>query len=360
MKGGIKDKITRFVAGALIFVTACASITSLVFGISRNGWFRAPGGSDQKQHEEEFGGLDFDVNESQGISLMSAKIPVAMYDSYGISAQAESAYTVTATITPVDAANKKVTWSVSWKNASSTWAKGKTVTDYVTATTATDGALMVTVENKQAFGEQIILKCVSRDNAGAYATSNVEYLQKVTQYDLSFYDGVYDYDVTTGTGAFENEADYMGIVLDFDSVIDVALFSVCATKSSVYTRANPEEPELYLTLKPTDELKTTIKNAGFDSTKLSEYSFPISQEVTVLDSYMDKNWCEALCGNDVAKKNKLIDTLIAFDGDAYEFVIYTKQGGTKMFSFRSPFDYWLIADQKGVEGISINKTEIVF
>lgn len=128
--------------------------------------------------------------ESNGISLMSAKIATADYAAYGITAQAENAYTLTAAITPSDANNQLVDWGIAWKNSSSAWANGKTVTDYVTVTTATDGALTANISCLQAFGEQVIITCTSRDNPNANATCTVDYAQKLTSYELSFGDVV--------------------------------------------------------------------------------------------------------------------------------------------------------------------------
>lgn len=124
--------------------------------------------------------------KSNGISLMSAKIAPAAYSEYGISAQADNAYSLTAAITPNDANNLLVDWAIAWKNPSSAWANGKTVTDYVTITTATDGALTANVSSLRAFGEQVIITCTSRDNPNAKATCTVDYAQKLTSYNLSF------------------------------------------------------------------------------------------------------------------------------------------------------------------------------
>lgn len=124
--------------------------------------------------------------KNNGISLMSAKIASADYSEYGISAQAENAYTLTASLTPSDANNQLVDWSVTWKNPSSAWASGKSVTDYVTLTTATNGALTANISSLQAFGEQIIITCTSRDNPNATASCTVDYAQKLTGYKLSF------------------------------------------------------------------------------------------------------------------------------------------------------------------------------
>ena len=75
--------------------------------------------------------LDNDGNEVQ---LMSALIAEADYDEYGVSALAESAYTLHATVTPDNVSNKDLTWSLSFANPTSSWANGKTPSTYVSMT----------------------------------------------------------------------------------------------------------------------------------------------------------------------------------------------------------------------------------
>ena len=126
------------------------------------------------------GGMIVGESEDNGVSLMSTKIAPADYEEYGISPMAESAQQLTATITPADATNKEVDWSVAWVNASSAWANGKTVTDYVTVTPTSDGALTANVECKQAFGEQVKVTVTSRQNKNASASATVDYAKRVT------------------------------------------------------------------------------------------------------------------------------------------------------------------------------------
>lgn len=89
------------------------------------------------------------------------------------------------TITPSDATNKKVDWSIAFKNGSSAWASGKTITDYVTVTPSADGALTAVVECKQAFGEQIAVKVTSRDNTYAQAEVTVDYVKRITDVSVT-------------------------------------------------------------------------------------------------------------------------------------------------------------------------------
>ena len=118
--------------------------------------------------------------ESNGIMLTSAKIAPAAYSENGISAQAESAYTLTATVMPANSDNKLIDWSVAWVNTASDWATGKKVSDYVTVTPQSDGSLTATVQCKQAFGEKVSVKAKSRFNADAYATCEIDYVKRVS------------------------------------------------------------------------------------------------------------------------------------------------------------------------------------
>ena len=347
----MKETVKKVAAGVLLVATLGASVTALAMGIKHDGWFGK--GDDDQNQEQTSGDLNQDEvkgeaaleeDVSQGISLMSMKIPVAMYDSYGISTQAESAFSVTATITPADAANKLVTWSVAWKNVSSSWATGKTVTDYVTVTTATDGALTATVENKQAFGEQIILKCVSRDNAGAYATSNVEYLQRTNGYTLTLDGKTY---ATTGTKTNAAKPTF--------AATQSANAALTVNKSSVYTRANTDVAN-YFTIKPTTAFKTAITNAGLSSGALKEYSGAAS---ITLSGWFDRTWGTSLYTTN-AQKNKLIGAIKDFTGNAYEIVVYTSNGGSQLATFGLTLDSSVIVGQKGVESVTTNKGELVF
>ena len=92
-------------------------------------------------------------------------------------------YTMTATIGPSGASNKAVDWSVAWKNSSSTWASGKSVSDYVTITPTSDGALTAKLKSSgQAFGEQIIVTVKSRSDTSVKATATVDWYGRIAGY----------------------------------------------------------------------------------------------------------------------------------------------------------------------------------
>ena len=135
------------------------------------------------------GGAIIGESVGSGVKVMSAKIAPENYAANGVSVQAETAYTLTATVLPEKASNKAVDWAVSFVNPSSAWATGKTVTDYVTVTPTADGALTANVECLQAFGEQIKVTVTSRNNAEATATCLVDYAERVAGYTLTLTNG---------------------------------------------------------------------------------------------------------------------------------------------------------------------------
>ena len=92
---------------------------------------------------------------------------------------ASEGITLMATISPETADNKAIDWSVAFVNQSSSWAKGKNVTDYVTVMPSSDGALTATVNCLKAFGEQIIITVTSRANPRATAECTLDYARRI-------------------------------------------------------------------------------------------------------------------------------------------------------------------------------------
>lgn len=131
-----------------------------------------------------------DHNEPQGaqaasgISLYSAELPAVAFAENGVSTEAESAYTVTATVSPDNnAMNTAIEWSLAWQNASSEWASGKTLADYVTATPSGEGvseSKTVTVACYQSFGEPIILTAKCKYDETVQASIQIDYAPKLT------------------------------------------------------------------------------------------------------------------------------------------------------------------------------------
>lgn len=169
----------------LALIIVAGVITGVVFWQKGNIVFN-PVEQEQPNDEEDDGGAVIEEGESNGIKLMSAKISPENYDEYGISPMADTAYQLTATITPENATNKAVDWTIAFVNAESEWATGKTVTDYVTVTPTADGALTANVECLQAFGEQVRVTVTSRDNTSIKANATVDYTEKLSAVKATF------------------------------------------------------------------------------------------------------------------------------------------------------------------------------
>lgn len=167
------DKV-KWVLTLFAFIVVAVMLAGIICG-----WFEKKEETEEQSHETAMdGGMVVGKAQSGGVALMSAKIMSAEYEDYGVNALADTAYTLTATIEPSDATNKSVDYTAAWKNANSTWAKGKDVADYVTVQQASEGSLNATVTCLQAFGEQVIITCTVTDNIDLKATCTVDYLRK--------------------------------------------------------------------------------------------------------------------------------------------------------------------------------------
>lgn len=100
--------------------------------------------------------------------------------------------TLTATVTPDDAADTSVDWSVAWEDEASRGEEA--VTDYVTVTPESDGALVATVTCHKAFeGDRIIITVTTR-MGGFSAVCFVEYkgVPSALKIDTAGYQSVTD------------------------------------------------------------------------------------------------------------------------------------------------------------------------
>ena len=188
---------------------------------------------------EKVGGMITDVVEENGISLKTVAVSADE-----VSAQAESAYTLTATITPSDAANHGVDWTLAWSDPSSTWASGKTVTDYVTVTTSGSSSKIATVSCLQPFGTQVIITATSQDNPTVKATCTADYVQKVTAASLNI--GNINVDLSKGVTNIKYEVSAgvngPGGVINAN-VTTSSVYTIAETFTTTVTFDQPGVPE---------------------------------------------------------------------------------------------------------------------
>ena len=91
--------------------------------------------------------------------------------------------TITATVLPATALNKKVDYEVVW--ADDAELKDEDVSEYVVAEQATDGSLTATIKCFQSFGnDSIIIRCITRDG-GYTAECIATYVGLITEMDIT-------------------------------------------------------------------------------------------------------------------------------------------------------------------------------
>ena len=173
--------LSIFLAAVLVI----AAITELILWQMDYIVFQNP----KEATEQEDGGAPIDENgEELPTGGEATAMPKAMTFRSAAALDGETEYdtvTLTATVLPENATNKSVEWSVRFKNASSAWASGKTVTDYITVTPESDGANKAAVQCLQDFGEQIEVVATSRDNASASAVCTVDFAKRIE--DIKIY-----------------------------------------------------------------------------------------------------------------------------------------------------------------------------
>ena len=153
-------------ASAIIISAAMAAIMALGTGCGAAG--------ERPEHNTQASA------PAPSAAITATEIEPSQFEEYGVDEHAETAYTLTATVYPVSASDKTVDWTIAWANAESTWATGKTVTDYVTAQAQADGSTVCIVSCLQAFGEQIEVTVTSRANENATATCTLDYTKRLT------------------------------------------------------------------------------------------------------------------------------------------------------------------------------------
>ena len=100
--------------------------------------------------------------------------------------------TITATVSPDNSAdNTGLDWSMAFKNPSSEWATGKTLSDYMTLTPSGEdaaGSKTVSVKCLKPFGEQVVITATSQDNPEVTASCTADFAQRVESATLKFGD----------------------------------------------------------------------------------------------------------------------------------------------------------------------------
>lgn len=180
-----RNKALGAIVAVLLAIVMCAAavlgVGFGVYGKNTDDWFKSKHEDSQEQEKNEDDPIPVEVIQTNNISLLSSTAIAA--------ADGTVTKNVKATVTPADATDMSVTWTVKFKNANSTWAKGKKVSDYITlsATNQSYGSLCV-VSCHKAFGEQIILTCTANENNEISAQATIDYVKRITGVNFSLLD----------------------------------------------------------------------------------------------------------------------------------------------------------------------------
>jgi hypothetical protein len=181
MRNVFKMFIAFALASVMVIGTSFATALATVYWYTHRNEFKAVEQTEQTNSNVVIGG-----EQGNGIEIARTMLAMKEYAAYGVMPTAETAYTLTAMVTPAGSENKLLDWSIAWANADSAWAQGKEVTDYVTLEPVTVGGMTATVSCLQAFGEQVVITVKSQADASKFATCTVDYAQKVTSASLNF------------------------------------------------------------------------------------------------------------------------------------------------------------------------------
>ena len=254
---------------------------------------------------------------------------------------------VTATITPSNAANKLVDWTVAFKTPSATWASGKTVTDYVTVTPTSDGSLSAKITCKQGFAEKILVTVTSRDNTSVKATCTLDYKQQFLGYGITL------------TGFNTVSADYTtssiatAYKVNFDSSKSTSI-AISYKKSSVYTVARTDA-ECGTVSTVTFSQSTALANAlkAVKDGMQADVVAPVSIGVNMFDSV----WMTGFSLT-TAQRNSAIAAFTNNKANAITVTLKDSSNAT-LDSWTMSLDTSSIGSVK-VEGITLDTSTITF
>lgn len=287
----------------------------------------------------EKGGAVISDSKGNGITLLSAAIPVSAYEANGVSAQAENAFVLTATITPANTSYKHITWAVRWKNAASSWAKGKTVTDYVSIiekSTAVNNEVVV-VSCVKGFSEQIEILCSATDKPEISALTVVDYVKRVSNCTFALSDGTHNDRNTIEI----NDGNTYTVVADYSlsegTLSPTFEFSCTIGLSDIYYVEGDDQNNIHCT--------PYVFGTSFASTGLIQQLNSVITNEKFVSSYRAKNP----------------------DGSANDFVIYgtysIKYGG-KVYETGSMPRVGFKADIGSIwvfpSGVTVDNTHIIF
>ena len=273
-------------------------------------------------------------------------VKLAMSTATVLAADNSVSKTLTATVLPETAENKKVDWSVEWDNTENT----TDVTEYVTVTPSADGSTTATVTCYKAFTGNIIITVTTREN-GYSATCVVSFIGIPTEIALNgslppsageYNVGIgetYTFDVTLTNPFNQVGSQFNDITCGVNGVGSVVLGYMEHYNSSGIDKWYDESDET-VTL---DSLKENFITVSYSGGKLS---------ITTIKSI--ESYYGSMKRMDGGRTRAYEDKFRSFVDDCY-FKVWVKEsnsGLTKEFKVRF--------DDAVVTGVNMSNGEISF
>ena len=348
----MKKRITTMVVSMLTLATLCCAMV----GCSTPATNDAINEANTPQESILAGGMQVGEMENHGVRLMSANIEPAAYGDYGISPTAETAFTLSAYISPEDAANHGVDWELSFDNPNSTWANGKDVNDYVYMSPSED-TKSNNIACLQPFGNAIIVTAKSQDNPDISATCRLEYSQKVTAATLNIGNIKVNLGGTTEVKYEVSQAvnGPGGAITAEITTNDVYTIAENYTKSVTFTI--PTDTEEWFNVKdlyPTYMEFTT--DVGVKNWYGSEYYFDYNHDI--------KDWVIFQRSGDISFKNlttaKIIDYLSNITCNKLGVIHLTLTGAHNAYEYSSQLICTGYTNNTPVNQIDLSQSGYVF
>lgn len=176
----MKDNV-KWILTLIAFILVGVMLAGIILG-----WFNKDEKKDDVQESEKAEVVDDEGNKlEKGVVYEMPKAMAFSAESLAVAAAAGQSVDVkvSVTVTPYDAADQTVDFSVAWGAAPTNGSK--TVTDYLTVTPDSDGSTSATVSCKKAFGnDQIIITATTRDG-GYTATCTVTFVGKASSFSIT-------------------------------------------------------------------------------------------------------------------------------------------------------------------------------
>lgn len=171
MKANItKSKVWQIIGVAVLCaVCVLGSILGIVFGMNHS---TEDLNVSKNMSSSPDGSFVMEAQAEQGISLLMS--------SASVSSDGSTSQTIVATAYDSNnvEASTKFNWSASWQDASSEFATGKDVSDYILLVPSEDTKSCEVIAKKM-IGEVVIVKVFSLDNPNASATVTVNYVRRI-------------------------------------------------------------------------------------------------------------------------------------------------------------------------------------